>query len=241
MASFSSGVELGHRAAVGRGRRGGRSGRSRSRPSPRGAAAMRAGAAALEDALLAGAPDRRARWRRRRPARCPAARARRSSGEVLLVGRVLAGEARRAHAGRAAERGGLDARVVAERRARRSPRPRRAPWAARSRRTSRPSRAAARRRRAAARPRSRRAARANSRTLCGVARGEDQPHAPRAPTARSCAACSSLDRPCRRARAASSRCARDSGVRSAVAWTSMRPPSPVMTTLASTSAVESSA
>ena len=34
--------------------------------------------------------------------------------------------------------------------------------------------------------------------------------------------------------------ARDSGVRSAVAWTSTRPPSPVITTLASTSAEESS-
>ena len=34
--------------------------------------------------------------------------------------------------------------------------------------------------------------------------------------------------------------ARESGVRSAVACTSTRPPSPVMTTLASTSAVESS-
>ena len=34
----------------------------------------------------------------------------------------------------------------------------------------------------------------------------------------------------------SSRWARDSGVRSAVAWTSTSPPSPVMTTLASTSA-----
>ena len=35
--------------------------------------------------------------------------------------------------------------------------------------------------------------------------------------------------------------AAESGVRSAVAWTSTRPPSPVMTTFASTSAVESSA
>ena len=34
--------------------------------------------------------------------------------------------------------------------------------------------------------------------------------------------------------------ARESGVRSAVAWTSMSPPSSVMTTLASTSALESS-
>ena len=41
-------------------------------------------------------------------------------------------------------------------------------------------------------------------------------------------------------RSSSSRCARDSGVRSAVAWTSTRSPSPVMTTLASTSALESS-
>ena len=39
----------------------------------------------------------------------------------------------------------------------------------------------------------------------------------------------------------SSRWARESGVRSAVACTSTRPPSPVMTTFASTSAVESSA
>ena len=60
--------------------------------------------------------------RRRRPAALPAGASREQLGEVLLVGGVLAGEARRAHAGRAAERRGLDARVVGDRRARRSPR-----------------------------------------------------------------------------------------------------------------------
>ena len=42
--------------------------------------------------------------------------------------------------------------------------------------------------------------------------------------------------PCAASASSSSRCARESGVRSAVAWTSTRPPSPVMTTFASTSA-----
>jgi hypothetical protein len=46
--------------------------------------------------------------------------------------------------------------------------------------------------------------------------------------------------PCAASTSSSSRCARESGVRSAVACTSIRPPSPVITTLASTSAVESS-
>ena len=75
--------------------------------------------------------------------------------------------------------------------------------------------------------------------LVRVAGGEDQPHELRAVTARSCAACSSAT-PLPASASSASRFARDSGVRSAVAWTSMRPPSPVMTTLASTSALESS-
>src|SRR5258705_544214 len=75
--------------------------------------------------------------------------------------------------------------------------------------------------------------------LVRVAGGKDQLHASGAATARSCAACSSAT-PLAASASSASRFARDSGVRSAVAWTSMRPPSPVMTTLASTSALESS-
>ena len=61
----------------------------------------------------------------------------------------------------------------------------------------------------------------------------------KARTAAVCAA-RSPSMPCWASASRSSRWARLSGVRSAVAWTSTRPPSPVMTTFASTSAVESS-
>ena len=105
------------------------------------------------------------RARRRTRSALPAGASRSSLVEVLLVGGVLAGVARRAHAGRAAERRGLDARVVGDRRPRRSPRA-----AARALQRvlgerRRPSRAAARRRRAAARL-VRRQQRARTRAPC---------------------------------------------------------------------------
>ena len=95
MASFSARRQLGHRAAVVRDRRGRRPGRSRSRPSPRGASAMRAGAAALEERSLAGRGSTR-RSRRRRRARCPAGASRSSLARFSPSVASLAGEARRA-------------------------------------------------------------------------------------------------------------------------------------------------
>ena len=72
-----------------------------------------------------------------------------------------------------------------------------------------------------------------------VAGGEHEPHARAYRTAAACAA-RSPSIPCCASASSSSRCVRESGVRSAVACTSTSPPSPVMTTFASTSAVESS-
>src|SRR5207244_5554473 len=77
-----------------------------------------------------------------------------------------------------------------------------------------------------------------------VARGHDEPH-PRFPQPTGApTAATSPARSCSIPLAASARRsssdARESGVRSAVACTSTSPPSPVMTTLASTSAMESS-
>ncbi len=75
--------------------------------------------------------------------------------------------------------------------------------------------------------------------LVGVARGDDEPHGVPASIAVSCATRSSLI-PVRASSSRSSRWVLASGVPSAVACTSSSPPSPVMTTLASTSAEESS-
>ncbi len=193
----------------------------------------RAGAASLDDLLGAVLVDvgQRADVRERRAG----GRLAQELGEVLLVGGVLAGIARRAHAGRAAER--LPPRCPSRRRSRagRSRRTRRAPCPARCRRTCRRSRAADRRRRAGRRSSCPVQQRLELAHLVRVAGREDEPHT---------TACACTVRRCSMPPAASasrsSRCARDSGVRSAVAWTSISPPSPVITTLASTSAVESS-
>ena len=75
--------------------------------------------------------------------------------------------------------------------------------------------------------------------LVRVAGGEHDGHRQALCVAAACAARSSSI-PLAASASRSSRCARESGVRSAVAWTSTRPPSPVMTTFASTSALESS-
>ena len=133
IASFSRGIELGHRAPAGQvvGQEGGVVAEAAVAARHGG---ERAGAAALDgvDDLGAGgrAPGRasararasaitarlrqheRADVRQRRAGR----RLAQQLVEVLLVGRVLAGEARGAHAGGAAERRGLDARVVGDRR-----------------------------------------------------------------------------------------------------------------------------
>src|SRR4029077_8603708 len=69
-----------------------------------------------------------------------------------------------------------------------------------------------------------------------IARGEDPPPVP---ATRSCT-WRSLEMPISARPSNSSSEARESGVRSPVACTSTRPPSPVITTLASTSALESS-
>ena len=74
--------------------------------------------------------------------------------------------------------------------------------------------------------------------LVRVAGREQEPHGAQRSTA-SCAARRPSMPVCASA-SNSSRWVRDSGVRSAVACTSTRPPSPVMTTFASTSALESS-
>src|SRR5581483_1536977 len=83
--------------------------------------------------------------------------------------------------------------------------------------------------------------------LVRVSRRQDQRpalHAGPQPTAAAVTASSCNSRrasiPPAASASSSSRCARESGVRSAVACTSTSPPSPVITTLASTSAVESS-
>ena len=168
IASFSSGASSAIVRSAVDGRRGRTRGRSRSR---RRRAARRRACRCSGPRRAARSPSRVDVGERADvgAAALPAGASAQQLGEVLLVGRVLAGEARRAHAGRAAERRGLDARVVGDRRARRSPRA-----AARALiervlgERRRRSRAAARRRRAAARPRAAPAARANSRTLCAL-------------------------------------------------------------------------
>ena len=116
IASFSAGGELGHRAAVGAVVGHERPGRSRSRR--RRAARPRAcPCSGPRTSCSSPSRRRRRRSRRRSASALPAGASREQLGEVLLVGRVLAGEARGAHAGRAAERRGLDARVVGDRRA----------------------------------------------------------------------------------------------------------------------------
>ena len=139
------GVELGHRAARRRGsRRARRPGRSRSRRrrAARWRACPRSGRATTSS--RAARLDVGERAHVRHAAVAVGGHLAQQLGEVLLVGGVLAGVARRPDAGRAAERGRLDARVVGDRGRARSPPPRRAPCRARSRRRSCPSRAAAR-------------------------------------------------------------------------------------------------
>ena len=77
-----------------------------------------------------------------------------------------------------------------------------------------------------------------SRSLCLLAVAKINDRYP-PPATRSCT-CRKREIPISARPSSSSSEARESGVRSAVACTSTRPPSPVITTLASTSAVESS-
>ena len=224
---------------------GRRPGRSRSRPSPRGSRDQRALAAALEERARCRRRRRgRSRRRRRRERSSCARELREQQLEVLLVGRVRAGEAGRVHAGAPAERRGRDPRVVGDRR-----------LAGRRVRGARLDQRVVGEGLARLRGQLdlRRAAGTSSTPvrisrelaqLVLVAGRDDEPRlrahpgsgrrrpppGPRA-GARS---------PARRARAARRARRARRGVRSAVAWTSTRPPSPVMTTLASTSAVESS-
>ncbi len=249
MRSFSVVGELGHRATrrvvVGQERRV-----VAEAAVAAGLGRQPAGAVAEEQLLDASFPGRRRPARTRSAARCPRgprAAAWRGSPRRWPPARRSAPSARP---------GGRQAPPPRSPSRRRSPRGRSrsppcGPWAARCRRTSRRPRGAARRRRAAAAPRFR-PGRAGDRTpaACagcgsrGSVTGERSWPAgvsrrPAAATVSACSARSSSMPPAARA-SRSSRWARDSGVRSAVAWTSTSPPSPVITTLASTSAVESS-
>ena len=159
--------------------------------------------------------------------------------EVLVVGRIVTGVTGRADAGAAAERGGGDPGVVGDRRAAGlltggaglAERVRR--------RTSRRPRAAARLESGSGSSSKPARISPSSSSLCGlrvattIDRPGGRPLTP--PVACSWTPRSSAIPPSARARSSSSE-ARESGVRSAVAWTSTSPPSPVMTTLASTSA-----
>ena len=152
--------------------------------------------------------------------------------EVLPVGRALARRSgpNGSPAGRRAPRPRSRSRRRAQ--PRRSPRGRRAPSRGRSRRSS-PSSGGSRRPRAAPPARPRAAVRA-SRAACACCRWRRSSSG-----ARSCT-CRSREIPISASPSSSSSEARESGLRSAVGCTSTRPPSPVITTLASTSARESS-
>ena len=239
IASFSASVSSAIVRPSSAGRRGRRPGRSRSRPSPRGAVGQRARAAALEDALLAVAGSTQRDRADVGAARCPAGASRSSLSRFSSSVASLAGVARRAHA-RARRR----ARRPRSRSRRRSP-PRRSPRAAARALTSAFS--------ANVSPVLGRQLDLVGQRLDLVAAGQQPPSSRSlcalrvARTSRHRAPRRAADGRCLRRRAArrcppaasassSSRCARESGVRSAVAWTSTRPPSPVITTLASTSA-----
>ena len=195
---------------------------------------------ALEQ-VLGAVGRRRGRSRRRSAARDAGGRLARAAWRGSRASVACSpGVARGAHAGRAAERLGLDAGVVGDRRRGRSPRAAaRALISAFSANVSpvlgRQLDAVGQRLELDAR-----AAAARTRAACGRcgwrARAARRAHADggglRSRAASSIPLCASAS--------SSSRCARESGVRSAVAWTSTSPPSPVMTTFASTSAVESS-
>ena len=226
--------ELGHRAAVGRRRRAGTRGRSRSRrrraARPRASPVQRpsntrssapstkAIAQTYASALPAGASRSSARFSSS-VASSPAKRAERTPGappsaaDSMPESSAIAGAAGR-------RRGGprLDERVLRERLAGLG---RQRDVVGQRRRPRAPS----------SRP-------ANSRTLCAL-RVERTSLMPRRPPRPGSRAARAIPRSASTRR--SSRCARESGVRSAVACTSTSPPSPVMTTFASTSAVESSA
>ncbi len=243
MASFSSGLELGHRPLVA-GVVVGHEGRVVAEAA---AAARLVGerslAAAVHHALPAAGLDVGDRADVRHAGVAPGRDLGQQLGQVLLVARVLTGVARRPHPRRPAQRGGLDARVVGER----GPAGGRGGRARLGERVLREGRARLRRERHVRRQRLELDRQHDLRQLAQlvvVAGGEDEPHGPRAAQAAaataSCWAARSSSMPAAARASSSSSDARDSGVRSAVACTSTSPPSPVITTLASTSAWESS-
>src|SRR5947209_5675748 len=160
-------------------------------------------------------------------------------GEVPRGARVLPGVPRAAHARRPAERGGLDARVVGNREP-----PRRGGGGARlAEGVLGEGLAVLGREHHARRQRVHVVGREQGGELpqlVVVAGGEDEPHQRAAASTAAAWTARSSSMPAAASSSSSSRCARCSGVRSAVACTSTSPPSPVITTLASTSAVESS-
>ena len=222
-------------------------------PSPRGRLGERALADALEQGLLTVGRDVCDH------AHVPRAAAGRRLAvqlvEVLAVGGVLAGEAGRPDPGRPAECLRLDPAVVGEGRApgrlRRRPRLDQRVFGVGVPRLLRAGMLLGQRieRHAGQQP-------GELAQLVIVAGREQQPHRravlsatgrvavsrPVASPHRSAASCASRrpSMPICASASNSSRCVRDSGVRSAVAWTSTSPPSPVITTFASTSAPESS-
>ena len=200
----------------------------------------RARAALLEDVLLtAGGVDlgERADVRDRAAGRRLAQQLR----EVLAVAGVLSRVARGADPRPAAERGRLDPGVVGDRDApgRGCRRARLAERVLGERRAVLGRQLDARR--AAGRSRPRPAPRA-ARTRAACGRCASPAAAARASGGATAASWWARRRsiPSAASASSSSRCARESGVRSAVACTSTRPPSAVITTFASTSAVESS-
>ena len=167
-------------------------------------------------------PGRRRRPSRRRSAAPePAGASARRRARFCASVASRPGEPRRAHAGRAAERRGLDPRVVGDRRAARAPRRPRAPCRARSPRSSPRPRAAARHRPGSGSSATPGISRASSATLWSLRVARTSRNVP-LPDRGRLRGPELVDPVCASA-SSSSRWARDSGVRSAVAWTSTQP------------------
>ncbi len=247
IASFSSSLELGHRAA-------GRVLVRHERRVVAEAAACRAARAASvprhspKNTLLGTAAGRRRPARTRSEARCPTGASRISSAGSPRRWRPRRRTAPSARPGAPPSASASIPESSAIARPARRRGGRRAPSAARCPRTSRRPRAGARLRSGSGTDERRQAPAggANSRSLCALrvasTRVESGATATSARRRRDRLVLDRAQRldPAAASASRSSRCARESGVRSAVAWTSIRPPSPVITTFASTSAVESS-
>ena len=246
IASFSSGGELGHRAAVVAVGRARTPGRSRSRRSPRGLVRERALAAPV-DHDRSRPPGSRRRRARRRSARAdrrpPAPRAAASRGSP----RRSRARPRSAPSARRARPRAPRPRCRSRRRspAGRWPRPAaRALTGALSAKVAPVSGGSSTSSGSGSHLDAAPSRRSSSRTLCWlrVARTSLMASRPIRPPDRppACGLRASCSMPAPASASSSSSEARESGVRSAVACTSTSPPSPVITTFMSTSAVESS-